>query len=257
MNLKMKFLMGNRLLSLLAFLLVVTTSSLGQDKQSVPAYVNFVSDFADVLSEEEEQMLNAKIKAIRDSTVTEIAIVIESSLNGQDEFDRSLAFAREYKVGAKGVNSGVLLYVAIQDRKIFIQTADKTQGELTDYIARLIIEKSIKPEFKKENYYQGLDNAVESIGQVLKGEFNPEKLKKKGKNSIFTILFLIILVIVFLSIFGKGGGNGGYSRGGGYFLPGMLLGGGGFGGGGGSGGGGFGGFGGGGGFSGGGSGGSW
>lgn len=249
-------LMGNRWRILLS-MLVLALSAMQLKAQDVPAAINYVSDFAGVLSSEEEALLNDKIKSVSDSTATEIAIVIESDLNGKDEFDRSLEFARAYKVGAEGMNTGVLVYVSINDRKIFIQTADKTQGELTDYICKIIIENSIKPEFKAGNYYQGLDNAVESIHQVLKGEFNPEKVKKKGRGgSVLSILFIVILVIIILSIFGKGG-NGGFTRGGGYFLPGMLFGGGGFGGGGSSGGGGFGGFGGGGGFNGGGAGGSW
>ncbi len=251
----MRSLMGNRILLWLSFFVLFTTSLKAQD---VPAYINYVSDFAGVLTAEEEQMLNGRIKTISDSSATEMAIVIESNLNGKSEFDRSLAFARAYKVGAEGMNTGVLIYVAIEDRKIFIQTADKTQGALTDYITGLIIQKSIKPEFKAGNYYQGLSNAVESIDQVLKGEFNPDKMvKKKKKGSWVSILFIVILVLIIMSVFGKGGGNGGFNRGGGYFLPGMLLGGGFGGGGGSSGGGGFGGFGGGGGFNGGGAGGSW
>lgn len=252
----MRFRMIRKRLTVLSLFLLGICSLFAQENKSVPAYINYVNDFAGVLSDQEEYLLNSKIKAIKDSTVTEIAIVLESSLNGKDEFDRSLEFARAYKVGVEGMNSGVLIYVAIQDRKIFIQTADKTQGQLTDYVTRIIIDRSIKPEFKAGNYYQGLDNAVESIAQVLKGEFNPEKVKKKRGGSFFSVLIIVILVILFLSIFGRGGGSGGLTRGGGYFLPGMLLGGGGFGRGGGSGGG-FGGFGGGGGFNGGGAGGSW
>ncbi len=251
--------MGNRWLLSLAFCFLSSLSLFSQVRKEVPPAVNFVSDFANVLSDEEEQILNAKIKAIRDSTVTEIAIVTEASLNGRDVFDRSMDFIRAYKVGVEGANSGVLIYVAVQDHKIFIQNADKTTGALTDIITKLIIDKRITPEFKSGNYFQGLDNGVDAIYQVLKGEFDPEKFKQKKKPSGGLILLIIvILVLIVLSKFG-GGKNGGISRGGGYFLPGMLLGGGlgggGFGGGGG--GGGFGGFGGGGGFSGGGAGGSW
>ncbi len=250
--------MGNRLFLCFMLVFFAGQSVFAQTKE-VPAYINYVSDFADVLSPEEEQNLNAKIKFISDSSLTEIAVVTESSLNGQDEFDRSLAFARAYKVGAKDMNTGVLIYIAIKEHKIFIQTADKTQGALTDYVTAIIIDNSMKPEFRADNYYQGLDNAIESIYKVLKGEFDPGKLqkkKKKGPSFIF-ILLIIFIVLVVLSKFG-GGRNGGLTRGGGYFLPGMLLGGSGGGwGGGGSSGGGFGGFGGGGGFNGGGAGGSW
>ena len=228
--------------------------------REIPKYVNYVSDFADALSSNDQQKLNKRIKEISESTATEIAIVIESSLEGDNEFDRSLAFARTYKVGAEGMNTGVLIYVAMQEHKIFIQTADKTQGALTDYVVGLIIENSMKPEFREGNYYQGLSNAVESINEVLKGEFDPDKVVKKKKRkgiSAFTIFIIILIVFFVLSRFGGGKGNGGFGRGGGYFLPGMLLGGGGGGWGGGRSGGGFGGFGGGGGFNGGGAGGSW
>lgn len=255
----MKYLMGNKWLLGLLLCLFVQVSGYAQTAD-VPAYINYVNDFANVLSDEEEQALNAKIKAIKDSTVTEIAIVTEASLDGKAAFDRSLAFARAYKVGGEGVNSGVLVYIAVQDRAIFIQTADKTQGALTDYITELIIERSMKPEFRAGNYYQGLDNAVESIGQTLNGEFDPSKLKKKKKPLANPLIMLVIIIVVLIVLSKFGGGkNGGINRGGGYFLPWMLMsgggGGGGFGGGGSSGG--FGGFGGGGGFNGGGAGGSW
>lgn len=259
MNLKTKFPMGNSILKSL-LLVLVAGIFINLRAAEVPAYVNYVNDFAGVLSPQEEESLNSRIKFVSDSSVTEIAVVIESSLNGADEFDRSLQFAREYKVGAKGLNTGVLIYIAIQDRKIFIQTADKTQGALTDYITKMIIDRSMKPEFKAGNYYQGISNAIESIFQVLKGEFDPGKLKKekKGSWSIGSLILIILIILFVLSKIKGGGGNGGFSRGGGYFLAGMLFGGGGRGGfGGGGGGGGFGGFGGGGGFNGGGAGGSW
>lgn len=240
--------------------LFLQCSSFAQSNAELPSIINYVNDFADVLSDEQEQALNAKIKAIKDSTVTEIAIVTESSLNGQDAFDRSLDYARTYKVGGEGVNSGVLIYIAIQDHAIFIQTADKTQGALTDYITKLIIERSMKPEFRAGNYYQGLDNAVESIGETLNGEFDPGKIKKKSKPIANPLIMLVIIIVVLIVLSKFGGGkNGGINRGGGYFWPWMFMGGGGGGGfgGGGSSGGGFGGFGGGGGFNGGGAGGSW
>lgn len=246
--------MGTKCLLLLCILFAGNLFS-----AEVPAFVNYVNDFANVLNEGEERALNERIKQIKDSSQTEIAVVTESSLNGLSEFDRSLDFARTYKVGAKGMNTGVLIYIAIAEHKIFIQTADKTQGELTDYIAAMIIDRSMKPEFRNENYYQGISNAVESINQVLKGEFKPGELRKRKKGtSVFFIFGVIMIVVYILSRFG-GGRNGGFMRGGGYFLPGMLMGGGGrgWGGGGSSGGGGFGGFGGGGGFNGGGAGGSW
>lgn len=260
MNWMMKFLMGNKFCIIILLLLSLAMQANAQDRKPVPDYVNYVNDFADVLTDDEEAKLNARIQFVKDSSHAEIAIVTEESLNGRDEFDRSMDFIRAYKVGGEGINSGVLIYVAVDDRKIFIQTADKTQGALTDYVTKMIIDKSITPEFKAGNFYQGLDNGVISIYQVLNGEFK-EPLKKKTSTAskLVVLFFIIIIVIIVMSRFG-GGNGGGYNRRGGYNFPGPWIGGGGFGGwggGSGSGGGGFGGFGGGGGFNGGGAGGSW
>lgn len=253
----MKFRMVNKIGLFLLCCFLTSFQGYGQERKAVPPFVNFVNDFADVLTPQEEAALNSKIKAIKDSSHAEIAIVTEASLDGRDVFDRSMDFIREYKVGDGQLNSGVLIYLAVNDRKIFIQTADKTQGALTDYTTKLIIDRSITPEFKAGNYYQGLDNGVTSIFQVLNGEFKAPAKKNKTGQSIFILLIIIVVVITILSRFG-GGGNGGYNSRGGYILPNIWLGGGGFGGGGGgSSGGGFGGFGGGGGFNGGGAGGSW
>jgi uncharacterized protein len=255
----MKYLMMHKNIIVFLCLILGVFSSTAQERRSVPSATGFANDYAKVLSSQELKDLNSILSAYEDSTSNEIAVVIESDLNGRSEFDRSMDFARQWKLGKEGKNNGVLIYCAINDRKIFILTADKTQGVMTDAISKLIIERSITPEFKRENYYQGLVNGVTSIMEVMAGEFKPDKLKRKKGNSLRFFLIILIIYII-LSIFRKGKGGGGLSGKGSYGgFPLILFGGlgrGGFGGGS-SGGGGFGGFGGGGGFSGGGAGGSW
>ena len=229
-------------------------SATAQERRSVPSPKGFVNDYASVLSSEELKNLNSILTNYEDSTSNEIAVVIESDLNGRSVFDRSMDYARQWNLGKEGKNNGVLIYCAINDRKIFILTADKTQGVMTDAISKLIIERSITPEFKRENYYQGLVNGVTSIMEVMAGEFKPDKIKKKKGNSLRFFLIILIIYII-LSTFRRGKGGGGFSGRGSYGgFPPIFFGGlGGRS----SGGGGFGGFGGGGGFNGGGSGGSW
>lgn len=247
-------------IKLLFLFLVFSNASIAQE--NIPRNSGYVNDFAKVLNPDEAATLNQILKDYSDSTSTEIAIAIESNLNGNDVMSRSLDIARAWQIGQKDKNNGVLLYIAIEDKKIFIQTADQTQGVLTDYLSKLIIEKSILPEFKKGNYYAGIYNGVVSIQEALRGEFKADTKKSKKNQSKF-LVFLLILLVIFIIISRNNNGGGGINRRGAYPLGGGLwggmMGGGMWGGGGGgsSGGGSWGGFGGGGGFNGGGAGGSW
>lgn len=171
----------------------------------------------------------------------------------------------------KKKNNGVILLIAIGDRKLSIQTGYGLEGALPDIYTKRIIENDIKPFFKEGNYYAGVDAGTNSIISLVKGEYKNDKPKSKtgiGGAGSGLIILIIIIVIILLLRRGGGGGNGGEiidSRGvsdaifwGMLFGGGRNSGGGGFGGGfgGGSSGGGFGGFGGGS-FGGGGSSGSW
>lgn len=216
-----------------------------------------VNDYANVLSASEESALETKLRGYYDTTSTQIAVVLENSLEGDDLFDYCQRLATAWGIGEKGKNNGVLLYVAIGDRKARIHTGYGMEATITDAMSTRIRTQQMNPAFKAGNYYQGLDDASTTIMQLASGEFVNDKEDKplqKGPSAFVIIIIIIILIILFSR---GGGGRGNRSRGGfgGPVFWGGTFGSGGFSGGGG-GGGGFGGFGGGG-FGGGGSGGSW
>jgi len=226
--------------------------------KEIPAKSNrLVNDYANVLSASEESALETKLRGYYDTTSTQIAVVLENSLEGDDLFDYCQRLATAWGIGEKGKNNGVLLYVAIGDRKARIHTGYGMEATITDAMSTRIRTQQMNPAFKAGNYYQGLDDASTTIMQLASGEFVNDKEDKplqKGPSAFVIIIIIIILIILFSR---GGGGRGNRSRGGfgGPVFWGGTFGSGGFSGGGG-GGGGFGGFGGGG-FGGGGSGGSW
>lgn len=229
--------------------------------QTLPKYSNYVNDYASVLNQQELKLLNSLMKSFEDSVGVQIAVLIESSSKPYDVFDRALFVSRGWKIGDKGVNNGILIYLAIKDRKYHIITADKTQGALTDGIVGEIGRKALVPFLKRGEYYNAIRETTYELAFAVKGEFNGRKKgsKKKVRNPLSKVLLPIIFLVLFYLIFFRRGGGGGIGRSGIYHTP-LFFGG--FGGGhrGGSGfdgGGGFGGFGGGGGFNGGGAGGSW
>lgn len=243
---KIAFVFGFLLLSVISF------------AKEIPAKSNrLVNDYANVLSASEVGALESKLRAYYDSTSTQIAVVIENSLEGDDLFDYCQRLAEGWGIGEKGKNNGVLIYVAVADRKSRIHTGYGMEATVTDAISTRIRTQQMNPAFKAGRFYDGLDAATTSVMQAAAGEFvndNEDKPLQKGPSAVVIIVIILIILVLFSR--GGGGGRGNRSRGGfgGPVFWGGTFGSGGFSGGGG--GGGFGGFGGGG-FGGGGSGGSW
>jgi uncharacterized protein len=224
--------------------------------KDIPARsTKLVNDYAGVLSNEEQQALEQKLVAYFDSTSTQIAVVIENSLEGDDLFDYSQRLATAWGIGEKGKNNGILIYAAIQDRQLRIHVGYGMEATITDALTSRVRTQHMNPYFKQGAYYAGFDEGTTIIMQAASGEYVNDRPKSggKGKSPWVTVIIIVIVLVVFMSKGGRGGRGGGLA---GPIFWGTLGSGGFSGGGRSSGGGGFGGFGGGG-FGGGGSGGSW
>ncbi|WP_379084603.1 TPM domain-containing protein [Pedobacter sp. UC225_65] len=256
----------------LIILLLLTLSYSFGFGQDFPAKSNtIVNDYTQTLTASQKQQLEQKLVAFDDSTSNQIAVVILKSVGDYDINEYALELGRKWGIGGKGKNNGVILLIAIGDRKLSIQTGYGLEGALPDIYTKRIIENDIKPFFKEGDYYAGIDAGTNSIISLIKGEYKNDKPKAKSGGGKGSAGFIIIIIVIIIAIIlRKGGGGGGSQVIGGRGVAdalfwSMLLGGGrnsgggGFGGGfggGSSGGGGFGGFGGGS-FGGGGSSGSW
>lgn len=227
-----------------------------------PSPAKLVNDYANILTADQRQALENKLVRLDDSTFTQIAVVIVNSLDGYDVADAAIELGRSWGVGNKKNNSGVVMLIAIKDRKMNISPGYGLEGALTDAECSDIIQDIMKPRFKGEDYYRGIEEGTDAIVQAVKGEFNtPHEKGKKAPGALKIIIIVIIVIIVLASSSGGNRGGGFMSRRGYRGLGGPIFWGGGSGGGsswggGGSSGGGFGGFGGGS-FGGGGSSGSW
>lgn len=232
-----------------------------------------VTDYTNTLTADQRQTLENKLVAFNDSTSTQIAVVLLKSVGDYDINEYVTKLGRNWGIGTKGKNNGILMLIAIGDRKVSIQTGYGSEGAVPDITTHEIIENDLKPNFKAGNYYAGIDAGTNSLIKYMKGEYKaPAQAKQVNGGGSGSVLIIIIIVIVVIILIRRGGGGGGNQviggRGGSspfwWFLAGSALGrssgGGGFGGGGfgggDPGGGGFGGFGGGS-FGGGGSSGSW
>lgn len=246
-----------RIFRFLNLLILIMAASSVMAKDLLPKPKNsrdrFLVDKANVLTIDQEDYLLNKLRAYYDSTSTEFVVVIDNSLEGEDIFDYSFRLAEQWGIGQKGKDNGLLLYIAMDDRKMFIQVGYGLEGVITDARAKRVVEQHIKPYFKRSAYGQGIDDGINALIAMASGEYrNDTKRPSEGIPVWVIIVIALILLTLFLSG-GSGGSTYGPSRhrGGGMWIGGSS-GGGSFGGGGGFGGG----FGGGS-FGGGGAGGSW
>lgn len=233
---------------LLALGLLFFGFSYSQTYPAIPNPPRLVNDFAGMLSADERQSLENRLVAYDDSTSTQIAIVTEKTLNGADAGQYAIGLFNKWGIGGQAkADNGVLIYVALDDRKMYIVTGRGVEEYLPDIVCKRIVERKLKPNFRNENYYQGFSDAIDEMQQRLAGTFvNDDEDDNKGLPLWAVVLIIILIIVIFSSIFGNNSGGGTYSRRG--YSSGPFIGGG-FGGGsswgGGGGGGGFGGFGGG------------
>src|SRR5690606_29662751 len=136
-----------------------------------------------LLQDSEKQNLENKLIQYSDTTSTQIVIVIIDSTNGEDIGFLGANWLTAWGIGQKNKDNGILILLAHKDRKVFINTGYGVEHLLTDFVSKQIVEKEIIPEFKKGNFYQGLDNGTTAIFKVLKGEYKGAVTNSKKKSS--------------------------------------------------------------------------
>lgn len=251
----------------LIVLLFLSQNIFAQDIPSPMSPPRLVNDFANIFSETEKQALESNLLLYNDTTSTQIYVVTVKDLNGYAVSDFAIQLGEKWAIGQKGKDNGAVILikpkVGNNTGRAYISVGYGLEGRINDAYAGRIVRNRMIPQFKRGDYFSGVNAAIESMIKRLEGEFDPEMKQKEGMPLSSIILFVLFFVFFIIGISKKGDddqniGSDGHNRNrrGPVFFPPIIGGGsrGGFGGG-----GGFGGFSGGGGgsFGGGGAGGSW
>lgn len=175
-----------------------------------------VTDEAGVLSAEEKATLENKLVALDDSTSNQIAVVLIKTTGDYAIEDYAVKLFREWGIGNKKTNNGILIIAAIDDRKVWIEVGYGLEGAIPDVTASEIYRNEIVPAFKEQQYYQGIDNAINALTKAAVGEYKVASTKKSKSGNpaggIFTFIIILFIVIMLVGRSGRGGGGG---RGGG------------------------------------------
>ncbi|HBF88118.1 MAG TPA: hypothetical protein DDX39_05700 [Bacteroidales bacterium] len=181
------------------------------EKQNPPRLVN---DFADILTDSEEQQLEAKLVAFDNETSVQIVIVTVNSLDGQDKAMYAYTLGEEWKVGQEKFDNGIVVLVKpkTSDSKgeAFIATGYGVEPLIPDATAKEIVENEMIPNFKNNDIYLGIESATNTLISLTKKEFSSDEYKMKSSSNTKTtaiIIFIIIVIIASMLFKNRGGGR--------------------------------------------------
>jgi uncharacterized protein len=197
---------------------------------SLPKPEGFVNDFAGVVSYNTKNTVHSLAYELQQKSGAQLAVVTVKSLEGLAVEDYAWKLFENWGIGEKGTDTGVLLLVAPNDKKLRIEVGYGFEGAIPDGLAGEIIRKDIIPYFKKGEMDQGilrgslilLKLMAEEMNVSLSGEYPIPQRVKAGPSALRMLLNLLFIFLIlggrwfFFPIF-LGGGRGYYSGGGGGF----------------------------------------
>lgn len=192
-----------RTLSIL-FLLIAFISLNAQDclLEKVPIQ-NLVQDYADVMSEDEEQRLRQALIEFNDSTSTQILVVTVKDLCGYDKAQFTYTLGEKWGVGQDGKDNGIVIMIKPKEidgrGEVFIAPGYGMEGVLPDAIAKRIVELEMIPYFKKKDYFGGIANAATTVMEITAGEYSADEYAKSaGTKSMLPFLGVIFIFILMM-----------------------------------------------------------
>lgn len=137
-----------------------------------PVPKQLVNDYTyNTLTPEQLSALEYKLNAFNDSTSNEVAVAIIPSLDGNDVADYTVNLFRHWGIGKQKNNNGVLLLIAVDDRKLNITTGYGLEGALPDITCKQIIDDVIVPRIKDNDFYRAIDEGTDQIMDATHGEY--------------------------------------------------------------------------------------
>ncbi len=160
-----------------------------------------VNDFAQILTVEQRQELEARLTTYTQQTTHEIAVVTIPALTDETIETYAEKLFQEWGIGKTKQDNGVLLLISRDDRKLRIEVGYGLEPELTDAESSSIIRNIITPEFQKGNYYSGISNGVTKMTEAINADLSalPEAGGNRNFGSFSSFIpFLFIPISIFM-----------------------------------------------------------
>ena len=175
-----------------SILLLIAAVALTLD---VPPLRGRVNDYAGVLGQEQAQNLESQLAAFEQATGHQVAVLTIPTLAGEDIEGFSIRVAENWQIGKKGFDNGVILVVAVKDRRLRLEVGYGLEGVLPDATAKRIISEYIVPRFRAQDYAGGVAAGIDAVLRVIKNEPLPESARQKTQSDSLPLQFFLMLAV--------------------------------------------------------------
>jgi uncharacterized protein len=159
---------GQRL-TVAGWLLLAAFAALAQPEQEVPALHARVTDLANTLAPAEQSSLEARLQQLEQETGSQLAVLLVDTTAPESIEQYAVRVAETWRLGREGIDDGVLLLIAMQDRQLRIEVGYGLEGALTDARSNRIIDSVIVPRLADGDVAGAVQAGVDSIAASRPG----------------------------------------------------------------------------------------
>jgi uncharacterized protein len=168
-----------------------------------PALTGQIVDQANLISPEDEAAILADLKALEGTSTDQVAVVTVNSLEGYPIEDYGIGLARQWQIGQKDKDNGVLLLVAPNERRVRIEVGRRLEPIMTDIMSAAIIDTAILPRFRRGDFSGGIRAGVQDIKNVLLGDAEAVRDRAKSRTPeddpmVFVTLLIFIAIVILM-----------------------------------------------------------
>ncbi len=185
---------------LLATLLALVWGASAQSQAPIPPLISPVVDTTGTLDAGEIAQLEQQALALQQRKGSQLQILIVSTTRPEAIESYAQRVFEEWKIGRKGVDDGVLLLVAKDDRTVRIQPGYGLEGAIPDITAGRVIQEYLVPRFRAGDFAGGIGDATAQLVRLIDGESLPEPMAavNGGKPDWMPGLFLAFFLSMFV-----------------------------------------------------------
>lgn len=193
-------------LALIILPFFTATQSILAEPLPIPEVQEHVVDTIGLLDQSTREGLNQKLKKLEQDKGSQVVVLIISTTGEESIEEYGIRAAETIKAGRAGVDDGVLLIVAKDDRKVRIEVGYGLEGAIPDATAHRIIQDRIVPAFRAGNFGVGIEDAVDTLDKIIRGEPLPEPVQTAADTQEAFLVFSMIggiftTVGVFINLF--------------------------------------------------------
>lgn len=197
--------MAKKFLSLcLLWLAILPLTALAYQNPGTPS--GFVNDFAGILTDQQKNELESQLTNFEQQTGNEISVATIPSLDGDTIENFAVRLFADWGIGKKNKDNGLLILVAPNEREVRIEVGYGLEGDITDAQSYWIIQNTILPAFRNNDYYSGISGAVHTITDALaKGSNIPSATSDTSPNlpAGEWLAFVLFIPLWLASILGR------------------------------------------------------